>query len=306
MLELTAEEFDDVDSQVRQVYRPNGVDLARRNRLEQYRHKEFESGDVAELFHENTKIDPVSRHLTELTGAQLDSVGFEYTQARSGRHDYDSRPLVELPEPPTLDRAVDDVILGRRSRREYASRSLTRRELSGLLRYGVGVSGSSQGEITDDQSLERSFRTHPSPGSMNPVELFVCAIDVDGLEDGVYFYSPTEHGLRELDTGHEDVVATVDGVIASDRGLSTDTAGLYLLFGATFWRAKAKYGPRGYRYVLQESGHMAQNLLLAAEALDLGGVPLAAFDDRAANDLLGLDGVNRATIYSMLVGPTDE
>lgn len=44
-------------------------------------------------------------------------------------------------------------------------------------------------------------------------------------------------------------------------------------------RTEAKYGDRAERYVHLEAGHAAQNLLLQATALGLGGVSIGAFDD---------------------------
>ncbi|MCX8128459.1 MAG: nitroreductase family protein, partial [Synergistetes bacterium] len=45
---------------------------------------------------------------------------------------------------------------------------------------------------------------------------------------------------------------------------------------------------RGIRYVHFEVGHSAQNILLQAAALDLGAVPVGAFDDERLKELLKL------------------
>jgi nitroreductase len=42
------------------------------------------------------------------------------------------------------------------------------------------------------------------------------------------------------------------------------------------------------QYTLIEVGHVAQNLLLEAEALGLGGVPVGAFEDRKVAAILRL------------------
>lgn len=307
MLELTTDEYERVGNLLHQKYRPKRERLAQPlNPLERFGEKEFSAGDVAELFHENTKMGPIKQREKDVLDPLLDSAGFRYFQSRAGRADYEERPLIELPEPSAPSAAIADVLLDRRSVRSYAERPITMAELSTVLRYGVGVSGEREIDVTDGQTLERHRRTYPSPGSLDPVELYLCVLDVDGLDDGVYFYSPVEHGLRELRTDFDDFEETVAGTLATLRPFSVETAGVYFVFAATFWRAKLKYGARGYRYALQESGHMAQNLLLAAEATGLAGVTLAAYRDVATNDLLDLDGVNRATIYSLLMGPKDD
>jgi SagB-type dehydrogenase family enzyme len=49
---------------------------------------------------------------------------------------------------------------------------------------------------------------------------------------------------------------------------------------------QVEYGSRATRYCLLEAGHIAQNLLLQATALSLGGVPVGAFDDDRIRRLL--------------------
>jgi SagB-type dehydrogenase family enzyme len=63
-----------------------------------------------------------------------------------------------------------------------------------------------------------------------------------------------------------------------------------------------KYGDdRARRYATLEAGHAAQNLLLEAVALDLGAVPIGAFDDRRVAQLLRLD-AREAPLYLVPVG----
>jgi nitroreductase len=50
-----------------------------------------------------------------------------------------------------------------------------------------------------------------------------------------------------------------------------------------------------------EAGHAAQNLLLQAVALDLGGVPIGAFDDERLSKILGLP-ENEAPLYLIPIG----
>ena len=51
------------------------------------------------------------------------------------------------------------------------------------------------------------------------------------------------------------------------------------IIAAVYERTEVKYGARTTRYVHMEAGHAAQNILLQAVALDLGAVPIGAFDD---------------------------
>ena len=69
-----------------------------------------------------------------------------------------------------------------------------------------------------------------------------------------------------------------------------------------FHRCRVKYGERGYRFCLLEAGHIAQNLLLAASAEGLAALPIGGFIDDELNEMAGLDGVEAAVLYLVLVG----
>lgn len=66
-------------------------------------------------------------------------------------------------------------------------------------------------------------------------------------------------------------------------------------------RTAVKYGERAERYVHLEAGHVAQNVLLQAAALGLGGVPIGAFSDRGVQRALGLP-ADHEPLYLIPVG----
>ncbi|MFN2266786.1 MAG: nitroreductase family protein, partial [Desulfonatronovibrio sp.] len=57
-----------------------------------------------------------------------------------------------------------------------------------------------------------------------------------------------------------------------------------------------------YRVILMDIGHVCQNLYLACEAVGAGTCAVAAYDQEAMDDLLGLDGVDEFAIYLAPVG----
>ena len=66
-------------------------------------------------------------------------------------------------------------------------------------------------------------------------------------------------------------------------------------------RTSGRYGNRAARYVAMEVGHAAQNILLAAVALGLGGTPVGAFDDDEVSRLLQLP-KNEQPLYLIPIG----
>jgi SagB-type dehydrogenase family enzyme len=69
-----------------------------------------------------------------------------------------------------------------------------------------------------------------------------------------------------------------------------------------FARSKWKYKQRAYRYVYLDAGHIAENLALAAVALNLGSCQIAALYDDEVNFLLDIDGEQESVIYMSVVG----
>ncbi len=71
---------------------------------------------------------------------------------------------------------------------------------------------------------------------------------------------------------------------------------------AVYARTAQKYGDeRSPRYVHLEAGHAAQNILLQAVTLDLGAVPIGAFQDDEVKRALALP-PDQQPLYLIPVG----
>ena len=80
------------------------------------------------------------------------------------------------------------------------------------------------------------------------------------------------------------------------------TPSLYLCITADFEELIAKYGERGYRFALIESGHLAQNIMLVAESMNLNMVALGGYYDKALAKLIDANYQNEKVLYVMAVG----
>jgi SagB-type dehydrogenase family enzyme len=192
--------------------------------------------------------------------------------------------VIDLPTPRqdgTL--SLEEAILQRRSVRAFTDQTLTTERLGQLLWAAQG--------ITDP----RGFRTAPSAGALYPLELYVVSAE------GLYRYRPQGHQLLQL-TG-EDLRSTVwqHGL---QQGALRDAPTVFLV-AAVYQRTANKYGERATRYVHMEAGHAAQNLLLQAVALGLGGVPIGAFHDDQLGEALSLP-ADHAPLYLLPVGYPQE
>ncbi len=165
---------------------------------------------------------------------------------------------------------LEDVLIKRRSIREYSSAPLTLRELSHILFAAYGV--------TD----ERGLKTVPSAGATYPLEIYVNVRDVIGIEEGVYKYIPERHSIvrvLEEEVGHELALVALKQMFIA-------VAPIVLIIAADYERTISVYGDRGFRYVYMEVGHVAQNVYLMATSLGLGTVSVGAFYDDEVKEIL--------------------
>ena len=132
-------------------------------------------------------------------------------------------------------------------------------------------------------------RTVPSAGALYPLELYLLAGEVDGLQVGLYRYLIGRHELSEV------AAADVRPQLA-DAALRQDwmvgAAAIIVIVGVVE-RTASKYGQRAIRYVHMEVGAATQNIYLQATALGLGTVIVGAFSDGLVKDVLGLSEVEQ-------------
>lgn len=194
--------------------------------------------------------------------------------------------IIPLPKPRMEGPvAVERAMQSRRSLRNYSRAALSLEEAGQLLWAAQGV------------TARGGYRTAPSAGALYPLETLLCAGRVQGLQAGVYKYRPDRHDLIRLADGD------VRGELASAAlgQVWVREAPATVAFAAVFQRITGRYQQRGIRYAWMEAGHAAQNVLLQAVALGLGGVPVGAFDDRGVRRILRL-GSEEEPLYLIPVG----
>jgi SagB-type dehydrogenase family enzyme len=137
------------------------------------------------------------------------------------------------------------------------------------------------------------FRCSPSSGALFATELYVLALDVEGLERGPWHYEPQAHALQRLAWTQRGAAGDRDAAFATEAfgPLELPPAPrAVVVASAIFARSGHKYGDRTYRYVSADLGHALENLRVAARAH--GAVHchlLARFDEQAIGGALGLD-----------------
>lgn len=252
-------------------------------RAELYGDGEPALDDPAELFHEASKLYPALAQRQSAGLARL--AADEELQAMAGRATRRNPHLrsVELPPPLRPECSLWSTLDLRQSRRSFG-RAVDVREIATLLDAAYGHRG--------------GRRTVPSGGGLYPLELYVAAHRVAGLGQGVHRYDSERHSLEE----HSPDDPWPSVLDASPTRELVDDGAAALLVLAVFGRTRFKYGVRGYRFALLEAGHVVQNAVLAAAALDLAALPYGGYFDARLDELVGVDGVEESVVYAVVVG----
>jgi len=178
----------------------------------------------------------------------------------------------------------------RRSQRHYLDRPLTRDELAALLWATQGITASISGY---------HFRASPSAGALYPVETYLAVHRAEGVTPGIWHFQVLDFALELVTSGdcRQDLAAA---------GLAQDflaEAAAVFIWTGILNRARWKYRERAIRYLFLDAGHICQNLMLAATALDLGVCPVGAFFDEEVESLLQVDEGQEVALYLAAVGP---
>jgi SagB-type dehydrogenase family enzyme len=181
------------------------------------------------------------------------------------------------------------ILKNRKSNRLFSTKPITLNELAFLLWASTGI----QRKIKNYE-----FRTVPSAGALYPIETYLIANNVDGLEKALYHYNIESHFLEKLK--NEDLSQELAHCALEQKMCSN--APVVIIWTAVFLRAKWKYGQRAYRYIYLDAGHIAQNLALSATSIGLGSCQIGTFFDDEINQILDINGFEESAIYMSVVG----
>jgi SagB-type dehydrogenase family enzyme len=192
-------------------------------------------------------------------------------------------------------RTFHSLTRARRSRRDYAGKPITSEEFASLLHTACGITGTMPWE-----GRELKLRAYPSSGALYAVEIYPVALNVEGLEPGVYHYRA---GGNVLDVVGLELSRDrfISAMLPVERQMVAGAAAMICLAGR-FKRHERKYGQGGYRMMVAEAGHISQNLVLAAVALGMSARPFGGVFDGLLNEHLGLDEDEEQFLLSVLVG----
>lgn len=265
---------------------------------------------IAEVFHENTKLFSyeVEKRAGRMHGPKdyvknlLDNQNMhdviEMTRAVStGRDTFEKMKTFSIPNKlNSRTRVLVKTITSRRTIREYSGDSLKTDELAAILQ-----SYSSHSYKTDGLCNKNI----PSAGSLYPLQIYITLPSKIGhkIPKGIFYFNPDKYCLKLINL-KPNIKEIVRFVAQPEVDIQKSSAILFIT--SVFKRAHWKYGERAYRYALIEAGHLAQNMLLLSESMNLAACPIGGFIDDRANNYLKIDGLNEFVVYIIVVGKTQK
>lgn len=188
-----------------------------------------------------------------------------------------------------------DALHGRRTERGFAREPVSLGALATVVRWTWGAT----------ERVERAelgpflLKTSPSGGARHPIECYVAARRVAGVEPGVYHYSVQADALDRVGGPVSDDEAEE---LFAHQPWVRDAAALFFMSAVverSMWKYKHSHA---YRVLLLDAGHLGQTFHLVCTALGLAPFTSSAKDDPAIERRLGLDGVREVSLYAAAMG----
>lgn len=208
---------------------------------------------------------------------------------------YPNVPRIQLPRASASNGEFERVLFERKTHRDFSRESIPLQTIATLLHHTWGVTG----RIDAPPFGQLFHKTSPSAGARHPGEVYMIAMRVDGLAQGVYHYDGLHHRLARI--GSAKAVRNA-ARYAADQEFVADASAVFIMT-AVFPRVLWKYRfARSYRVVLLDAGHLCQTLCLVATWLGLAPFCTAALRDTLIEKELGLDGIRESVLYLTAVG----
>lgn len=259
---------------------------------------------LAMLYHENSKFND---YIIREQGLKIASFNNPYVAERSTQpyKCYPNYKIIDLNDYAQLkkDSNLFKILNQRRSIRNFDENyKISLFEIANLLYQSYGVTLRSK--ITGaDVEGHIGFRNVPSGGGLYPLEIYIVIFN-GHIESGLYHYRPDINAIEQLKIG--DFSDDLNDIIQAEPYVNMKSGSCLILTTGIIERLIIKYGDRGYRFLMQESGLVGQTISLLAEALDLGSCMLGGYNDDKINEFLEIDGVFETINNIIVLGKKSE
>ncbi|HEN8707723.1 MULTISPECIES: SagB/ThcOx family dehydrogenase [Pseudomonas] len=210
--------------------------------------------------------------------------------------------ITNLPNPSLLqlEASLLNTLKNRKTSRHFKNIETDVHIVSDLL---FATFGKFHGDTHEDALARRGIKTigyrrsSPSAGCLQATEAYLIALNVKGLQKGIYHYRPQDHSLSLVKHDIVDLSKTL-----CHQTFATEASFLIVMtsrFDKLWWKYPHS---RAYRSALLDVGHLSQTFNLSATAYKLDTWLSGYFIDDMLNKLLEVDGINEHSIFVMASG----
>ena len=208
-----------------------------------------------------------------------------------------SGPVVDLPPPGTIgDASLAAVLRDRHTSRDWAG-PFTIEDLATFLHAIWFVRAEMMGSYGEE--VRRSL---PSAGGLHPLQPWVVADNVEGLDRAVYWYDSWEHRLVRM--GEESLA--MRGLLWSARSAAVQKQespiGALIILTARFGRLQRKYRSIAYSAILKDVGVTLQTGYLVGTAMGLNVCGLGGGNAALFQMATGLDPWVEGSVGEFIIG----
>ncbi len=260
--------------------------------------------EITEVFHEYSKLNPTTvGNLSQRVQQITQDIGLVRMMARAWKNYPAAAKILLDKTAPLGEMSLTEAIVKRASLSSYASSfqpagAVTLQQLSAILQYSYGATRVLQAKTGDNIYLRAAI----SAGSLYPLEIYPLVLNVEGLTPGLYHYLMPDHALHLLRSG--DLLAELMAC-SSYQDLIRHAAVAFVITGV--WkRTLVKYQQRGYRFLLNDTGALLQNLYLTTTSFGLGSCALGGFYDDQLAKLLQVNPLEEPVLIGFLLGQKPE
>lgn len=224
---------------------------------------------------------------TEIRQARLTRRGATHHEndVPTGRHKiYERMENLVLPEPAPLQMDLADALAMRKSAISCGINNT----------FSLAECGTLLGHALRKRADDTVSRNYPSGGALFPIETYIVGLRIDHNDPATYHYNPTKHALEKL-----WALPLEYDIKSLARRPDTLLFSALIVFTSVWSRSSAKYGDFTYPLALLEAGHMSENVVLTATAMNLATRPMAGFNDDALIELLDIDANEEQPVHAV-------
>ncbi len=156
---------------------------------------------------------------------------------------------------------------------DIISAPLCKEAISQFFQFSLGLAAIKE---YGDQSW--ALRCNASSGNLQPSEAYLISNDIQGIDDGLFHYSPLEHSLELLSNANEELTLPKNSFL--------------VCLSSIVWREAWKYGERAWRYTQLDCGHALKALEISASILGWK-IEVLNTKDSSLQNLIGFDQSSR-------------